>query len=449
VNLDNISHRLFQLAFAALALFIPFSIAGANIAIGFGLLAWLLSALSARAGISPAESLQARRPSVLRDPLLPASLLLAVSALPSLFMSEDFTRAFKDWRSYWLLLIFFLVAANVVAHRMREVVFWVLFASTTISCLVAFLQRAGGIDWWFIQLGEKHRIESTLYTMTFAGILYQVIILNFAMALRSPGRSLWTARGTLRSKLRDGWRAVLPWVGLAIQFLAIIMTVTRGAWVALFAGLATVCIIVRNKTALALSAVAVAVVLVFAFVVAEDTGRNISPAKFAQEIDIHARTRLVLWDIAWDLIKQHPLLGVGMGDFSTEAQKLIGERKITTATDSHNVYLQVLATRGLVGFIPFVLFWVMVLRSLFGLKRRSERGSVDWHYAVAAIGVTVAMLFGALTENNIDDEEVFIAYMLILGLALGANYRAGGRERLDTEVNGTDASESTSTDDRP
>ena len=445
MNLDSISHRLFQLAFAALALFIPFSIAGANIAIGFGLLAWLLSALSASMREAPADSPQARRPSVLRDPLLPASLLLVVSALPSLFMSEDFTRAFKDWRSYWLLLIYFLVAANLAAHRLREVAFWVLFASMTISCLVAFVQRAGGIDWWFIQLGEKHRVESTLYTMTFAGILYQVIILNFALALRGAAPGLSAARW----RLRAGWWAVLLWAGVGVQFVAIIMTVTRGAWVALFAGLATVCVMVRNKTALALSALAVAVVLVFAFATVEDTGRNISPAKFAQEIDIHARTRLVLWDIAWDLIKQHPLLGVGMGDFSTEADNLVGERNITTTTDTHNVYLQVLATRGLVGFIPFVLFWVVVLRSLFGLKRRSERGSVDWHYAVAAIGVTVAMLFGALTENNIDDEEVFISYLFILGLALGANYRMGGRERPVTELSGTDASEPTGTDDRP
>lgn len=424
MNLHTFSHRLFQLALGALALFIPFSIAGANIAIGFGLLAWLLSALAIRSDGSPPDDGR----SIRNDPLLPASLLLVVAALPSVIRSEQFTRAIHDWGSYWLLVVYFLVAANLARHKMRDTAYWILFASTTISCLVAFLQRAGGVDWWFIHIGDKHRIEGTLYTMTFAGILYQVILLNLSVVLRS--RSI------------ADWRAVLLWGGLSIQFIAIILTVTRGAWVALFAGLVAVCAMVRNKTTLAFSTLAVVVILVFAFTTVEDTGRNISPTKLFGEIDIHAGTRLVLWDVAWDLIKQHPVFGVGMGDYSVEADKMIGERTVTTTTDTHNVFLQVLATRGLVGFLPFVLFWVVVFRSLFQLKGGAERGSLEWHYAVGAIGATVAVMFGALTENNVDDEEVFIAYLFILGLALSARYQSGARggttKARDGEHGGTD-----------
>jgi O-antigen ligase len=419
VNLDSISHRLFQFAFAALALFIPFSIAGANIAIGFGALAWLLAAIAAW----PSEGGGAQ---VRRDPLMWASLLLVISAVPSVIISNNSERALKDWRSYWLLLVYFLVASNLAVHRMREAAFWVLFASTTISCLVAFTQRAGGIDLGFIQVAAKHRIQSTLYTMTFAGILYQVIILGVAVALRR-------GMGTIRS-------AAL-WLGLAVQFTAIILTVTRGAWVALFAGLAAVCIMVRNKTVLLISAAAVAAVLVFAFLTPTDTGRNISPALLFKKIDIHAGTRLILWDIAWDLFKQNPVLGVGMGDYSEEANALTGERAVTTTTDTHNVYLQVLATRGLVGFLPFVFFWWVVLRSLFRTRNRAERGSLEWHYAVGAIGVTVAVLFGALTENNVDDEEVFIAFMFMLGLARSVEYAVDRARRVTArdESDGTTA----------
>jgi O-antigen ligase len=413
VNLSSISHRLFQFAFVALALFIPFSIAGANIAIGFGLLAWLLSAIASRGQ----ERIPERAP--LRDPLVLASILLVVSAIPSVLISENFSRAYKDWRSYWLLLICFLVAVNLASSRMREAAFWVLFSSTTISCLVAFAQRAGGFDFWFVHIGSMHRVGGTLYTMTFAGILYQVIVLSLAVALR---------RGL------SPRNAAILWLGLGIQFVAILLTVTRGAWVALFAGLATVCILVRNRVVVAASVVLVSVVLVFAFVTARDSGRNVSPTLLSKHVDIHAGTRLVLWDVAWDLFKQHPIVGVGMGDYSEQADELVGDREVTTTTDSHNVYLQVLATRGLVGFLPFVLFWVVVLRALFRVKRRSERGSLEWAYAVGAIGATVAVLFGALTENNVDDEEVFIAYMFVVGLALSAAYAplSRGNKSLDS-----------------
>lgn len=408
-NLDSVSHRLFQFSFVALALFIPFSIAGDNFAIGFGLLAWLLAAVARRkkTGETPPFENPQR---VVRDPLFWAAVALAASALPSMLISENLERAWKDWRSYWLLCVCFMVAANIASRRVRDLAFWVLFVSITISCLVAFVQRAGGLDLGIIHIGEKKRVESTLYTMTFAGILYQTILLCLSVALRRDA----------------GWRTrLILWAGLLVQFVAILLTVTRGAWIALFAGLAAVCLLIRNRAVLMFGIVAVAAVLVFAFVNARHTGRNVSPVLLAQKLDVHARTRLVLWDIAWDLFRDNPVFGVGMGDYSLEADRRVGDRTVTTTTDTHNVYLQVLATRGLVGFIPFVLFWFYVFRSLVRARDGSPKGSLEWHYAVGAIGATVAILFGALTENNVDDEEVFIAYMFVLGLALSANYVRG------------------------
>jgi O-antigen ligase len=301
----------------------------------------------------------------------------------------------------------FLVAANAAAHRLRSVVFWVLFSSISVSCLVALVQRAGGFDLGFIHIGARKRVESTLYTMTFAGILYQTILLCLSMAMRSGAR--WQERTVL-------------WAGTVLQSVAIVLTVTRGAWLALFAGLVAVCLLIRNR-AVALFGIAVlAAVLIFAFVNARHTDRNVSPLLLARQLDVHAGTRLVLWGIAWELFLDHPVLGVGMGDYTTEADARVGDRTVTTTTDTHNVYLQVLATRGLVGFLPFVLFWWFMARSLFRTRNAAPGGTWDWHCAVGAIGATVAILVGALTENNVDDEEVFIAYMFITGLALSARF---------------------------
>lgn len=409
VSLDKLSHRLFWFAFFCLAVFIPFSIAGANFAIGFGCLAWILAALASRR--RPAAVTEPRRASVVSDPVFAGSVLLVVCALPSVVMSENISRAFKDWKSYWLLLIYFLVAVNLASHKLREVAFWTLFASTTISCLVAFVQRAGGFDFWFVHIGAEHRVGSTLYTMTFAGILCQIIVLNFAVLLR---------KGIERR------HALILAAGLIIQFTAILLTMTRGAWVALIAGLAAVGFLVRNKTVVLAGAALVVAMVAFSIVYSRDQGRTLSiGALLNSAADRNVHTRLVLWDIAWDLFTAHPLLGVGMGDYTLEAEKLMGGREVKTAVDSHNVYLQILATRGLVGFLPFLFFWFALTRSLYRLKRTLERGSLAYQYAVGAIGVTVAILFGALTENNIDDSEVFIAFMFIVGMARSAEYLPG------------------------
>ena len=118
-----------------------------------------------------------------------------------------------------------------------------------------------------------------------------------------------------------------------------------------------------------------------------------------------------------------------MGDYSTEAAQLLaGTEGVLTMTDTHNVPLHILATRGLVGFIPFVFFWVTVFRVLARTMREAQRRSRAFQYATGAPAVAVAILVGSLTENNIDDEEVFNAFMLILGLARAHAYRSGGGE---------------------
>lgn len=388
--LERISTRLFQFAFLCLALFIPFSIAGENIAIGFSVLAWLVWLVAAR-----------RRPR-LSDPLFIASLVLTVSALPSVFMSEDRARAFTDWESYWQLLICFMVGAHVARVGVRERSCAVLLASAAASCAVAFVQRAGGLHIGPIHIGAEHRVSSTLFTMTLAGILCQLTVFGAAVAT-SPRASRWR------------W-----WIAAAVvmMFAALLLTMTRGAWIAVFAGLAVVCALMKSRTLAAATALAIVVMLLYTHAYRNDQGRTLAVETFATETaDRNVATRLVLWDMSWKMFLDHPLLGVGMGDYSIEAQKRLGTRHVRTTVDSHNIYLQILATRGLVGFLPFIAYCVVLVTSLWRLSRRAAPGSMARYYAIGALGATAAVLVGALTENNIDDAEVFAAFMFLVGIA--------------------------------
>lgn len=390
-----ISRRLFQASFAGFALFMPFSIAGANISIGFGVLAWLVSG---RVGAS------LRGAATGRDPMLVASVALALFALPSVLISEDAARAWNDWRSYWELLIFFLVAGNIGRVDMRRRALWIAALSSALSCLVGFVQRGGGIDAGFIHIGGQHRIGSTLYTMTFAGILYQLIIF---MACALMARDV-----DIRRRLGLA-------VAVVLQFVALLLTMTRGAWLALVAGVVAAFAQIRNRRVLLGGAGALVVLVAFSFIFARDQGRNISPAAlFGSQADANTSTRLVLWEVAWDMFRDNPILGVGFGDYTIEADKRVGDRPVRTTVDTHNVYLHLLATRGLVGFLPFLWYWVVVFRSLIRKKRRAAHGELDHQLALAGVAATVAVLVGALTENNLDDSEVFMAFMFLLGLAL-------------------------------
>ena len=389
--LNAASTRLFQFAFLALALFIPFSIAGENIAIGFSVLAWLVWLAATR---------QWPR---LAHPLFIASVVLTLSALPSLFMSEERHRAFVDWESYWQLLIEFMVGAHIARVGVRERSCAVLFASAAASCGVAFIQRAGGLHLGPVHIGAEHRVSSTMFTMTLAGILCQLAVFGSAVALspRAARFRVWIA------------------IAVVMMFAALLLTMTRGAWIAVFAGLIAVCVLLRSRVLALATVLAIAVMFLYTHHYRNDQGRTLAVDTFATEqADRNVATRLVLWDISWKMFLDHPLLGVGMGDYSREAEKRLAERHVRTTVDSHNIYLQILATRGLVGFIPFVAYWVVLVMTLWKLARRAVKGSLARHYAIGALGATAAVLVGALTENNIDDAEVFAAFMFLAGLAL-------------------------------
>jgi len=398
---ELVLRRLFQASFFSFALFVPFSIAGMNFAFGFGALAWIISSVAFRDRAPAAGGISVRR-----DPMLLAAILLVGSAAPSVLMSQNISRATTDWLSYWELLIYFLVAANLLAVRMREVAFWTLVAAATLSSLVALIERAGGLDLWFIQIPARYRVSSTLYPMTLAGILYQLILLNCAVLLTKG--------------MKPRWRLVLG-SGTALQVVALTLTMTRGAWLALAAGLIALCLLVRRRVLTMVTLGLVAALVLFSLVNFHNEGRSL-PQLLEAGLDKDASTRVVLWDIAWDLFRQHPIVGVGMGDYSIEADKLLADRFVTTTVDTHNVYLHLLATRGLVGFLPFVFFWVVLFRSLSRLRRQLGKGSLDYQYVVGVTAASIAILVGALTELNIDDGEVFMAFMFVLGLALSRAY---------------------------
>jgi O-antigen ligase len=239
--------------------------------------------------------------------------------------------------------------------------------------------------------------------MTFAGILCQLVVFAAAVAaapLKKRARTLITAAAVM-------------------MFAALLLTMTRGAWIAVFAGLAALCILLRSRVLVLVTVLALGVMLLYTHAYRNDQGRTLAVETLTTEqADRNVATRLVLWDISWKMFLDHPLLGVGMGDYSSEAEKRLAERHVRTTVDSHNIYLQILATRGLVGFLPFVAYWVVLVMTLWKLARRAARGTLARHYAIGALGATAAVLVGALTENNIDDAEVFAAFMFLAGIAL-------------------------------
>jgi O-antigen ligase len=114
------------------------------------------------------------------------------------------------------------------------------------------------------------------------------------------------------------------------------------------------------------------------------------------------------------MFKEHPLLGVGLGDFTPAVNKLISENKLKQTTDTHhahNIYLQVLATRGVIGFAILLLLLISLLR--WGRKLIQDHDSLGGYIIIL---ITVLAMVGGLTDNHLDFSRFLTASCFAIGL---------------------------------
>jgi hypothetical protein len=104
--------------------------------------------------------------------------------------------------------------------------------------------------------------------------------------------------------------------------------------------------------------------------------------------------RYDLWRIAWKEFTQHPIGGVGAGNYDREYYKL--RKNPQYIVQPHSLEMQMLAELGIFGFLALLTFCGTVLAS--GFARRDTLASEDMFIRIGALGV-----FGAwLIDTSVD-----------------------------------------------
>ena len=133
-----------------------------------------------------------------------------------------------------------------------------------------------------------------------------------------------------------------------------------------------------------------------------------------------------LWTVAWRISTQHPLTGVGLGNFQVvEPQYVLQPGNITNVTMIsetpklvHNVYLQLLAETGTIGLVAFLLVVLVSMRASWLAARRFDAiGAVDHgNLARAVLSATIGMLAAMFFVSNGTDFRLWV--LLALGPVL-------------------------------
>lgn len=162
----------------------------------------------------------------------------------------------------------------------------------------------------------------------------------------------------LRTKTKSSLQKLLYLLGIFITFFGVFFTVSRSGMLLLFGALGLILIFqprVKNKVML----VVLVILGLLGLSLFSDSIlqiiRDIFPA--IQEGSDTVGLRYNLWRAGWKMWLDHPITGVGVGQYSSMLRHymfgLEGPMRYSAA--SHNTYVQALSETGLIGFLLFML----------------------------------------------------------------------------------------------
>lgn len=315
---------------------------------------------------------------------------------------------YKRWLTPFLL--FFLVR-RVTKDRtdLMDLVVALIYTSTL----------TGALTWWEgRELGggsiDKSRIGGVMgQANTMGAFLVYYSLPAFALFLRTKHRLT----------------RVLSLGCFLIMVRGMLFTLSRGAYLALAAGVATV-LLVRNPLYLIVTAsVAVgapeyAPWLVPPSVTARLKSMNqpdIYDSSLEASIDKSGRQRLVLWDGAMGMVRDHPWRGVGLNRFGEVVGDYTEEVLVETDPhDAHNAYLKTAAELG----VPALLVMILLLLWIGGtsvVQYFRRENLFDRSLALAVLGSLAGLAVSCLFGSRFADENLMGQFwMLVAALqALG------------------------------
>ena len=322
--------------------------------------------------------------------------LFIISMLLSALFSGDIVYGLKRWADMWIwrftpfVVVIFLLNNYINAQK----VMLTGFAGITVTSVYAVYQGLSGMS----------RANGFYgHPMTLGGwfcIFLPLLLIEF-FERKLLGKYYWLA-------------------GLAfcICSAGLVFNATRGAWLAV----TIVCTVLllyymfKSKRNLAVSIIFIALISTVL----------VNNPKFMHRLDTiddfnkyQSNTeRILIWQSAWNMFKDHPILGVGLGQYTENYQQkyISPHAKEPNLTHAHNNFMQMLAENGIVGIVGFVImFGYIIFKNLIvWFKKRNV-------YALMIVSSTVCLILQGCTEYNVGNSAVIKMYWLIIAICVVLN----------------------------
>lgn len=125
--------------------------------------------------------------------------------------------------------------------------------------------------------------------------------------------------------------------------------------------------------------------------------------------------RAHFWSVTVDIIKNHPVIGTGLGAFGVVYTGYDTRNGLYRLEQAHNDYLQVLSDAGIVGAVLGLVFLVALFR--MGFARRESRDDFRRGVATGALAGCFAVLVHSFFDFTLHTTSNTLLFLVLAALA--------------------------------
>jgi O-antigen ligase len=306
------------------------------------------------------------------------------------------------WSAFALVALW---VSNAKPEQMRQVL-WAIVVAATLTAAIAILSGSAQEARAGATAVEGRAQGSFTHPNQLAFFLVMALPPALVLAVRSRGLPRLAAIGAT-----------------GVLFTALLLTLTRGAIIGASFSLALMLVWAPFRR---VAAVVLVALLVFAVANGDALSRskelNLVGARLATVLDRNQATvnngRLQIWSKVPRIVGDHPLFGLGSGNFSQYSLQYGLSEGGRAFEHAHNVALTVLVEQGIPGALLLALtLWLIFRTAATALTRREHP---DFPYALAPIAGLAGLFVNSMTDYPPGSNPNMALLLIEIGLLVAA-----------------------------